>query len=231
MRVLVVEDEPQLNLRLEQALEAAGFVVDVAYDGEEGFFLGETEPYDAVILDLGLPRLDGISTLRRWREENRTMPVLVLTARGRWAEKAQAFDAGADDYVTKPFEMDEVIYRIRALIRRAAGHANPELTCGPLRVDTRAGKVWMDGLPVQLTAQEYRILSYLIHHQERVVSRNEVLEHVYDRDFDNDSNVIDVLMARIRRKLKVDMIQTLRGQGWRLEAPPDSATTPETPLS
>jgi two-component system OmpR family response regulator len=218
MRILVVEDEPQLNLRIEQALEGAGFVVDVAFDGEEGLFLGETEPYDAVVLDLGLPRLDGVSVLHRWREQNRTMPVLVLTARGRWAEKAQAFDAGADDYLTKPFEMDEVIYRLRALIRRVSGHSSPEITCGPVRIDTSQGRVWVDGTAVTLTAQEYRILSYLAHHRGRVVGRSELVEHVYDRDDDRDSNVIDVLMGRIRKKLKADIITTLRGQGWRLEA-------------
>ncbi|ARJ66705.1 DNA-binding response regulator [Magnetospirillum sp. ME-1] len=219
MRVLVVEDEPQLTLALERALEAAGFAVDTAYDGENGWHLGDTEAYDAVILDLGLPRIDGITVLGRWREAGRTMPVMVLTARARWAEKSQAFNAGADDYVTKPFEMEEVVTRVRALIRRAAGHASPEIACGPLRIDTIGGKVSRDGLPVALTAQEFRILSYLAHHQGRVVSRSELVEHVYDRDADPDSNVLDVLVARIRRKLGVDVIHTLRGQGWRMEAP------------
>lgn len=219
MRVLVVEDEPQLTLALERALEAAGFAVDTAYDGENGWHLGDTESYDAVILDLGLPRIDGITVLGRWREAGRTMPVMVLTARARWAEKSQAFNAGADDYVTKPFEMEEVVTRVRALIRRAAGHASPEIACGPLRIDTIGGKVSRDGLPVALTAQEFRILSYLAHHQGRVVSRSELVEHVYDRDADPDSNVLDVLVARIRRKLGVDVIHTLRGQGWRMEAP------------
>lgn len=221
MRVLVVEDEPQLALRVEQALEAAGFAVDVAYDGEEAWFLGDTEPYDAVVLDLGLPRIDGLSVLHRWRDNGRTQPVLVLTARSRWSEKAQAFDMGADDYLTKPFEMDEVVYRIRALIRRAAGHASPEITCGPLRMDTGSARVWVDGHEVTLTAQEFRILSYLAHHQDRVVGRSELLEHVYDRDDDRESNVIDVLIGRIRKKLQVDLLHTLRGQGWRLEAPAD----------
>jgi len=219
MRVLIVEDEPQLTLALERALEAAGFAVDTAYDGENGWYLGDTESYDAAILDLGLPKVDGITVLGRWREAGRTMPVMVLTARARWAEKAQAFNAGADDYVTKPFEMEEVVTRIRALIRRAAGHASPEITCGSLRIDTVGGKVSRDGMPVTLTAQEFRILSYLAHHQGRVVSRSELVEHVYDRDADPDSNVLDVLVARIRRKLGVDVIHTLRGQGWRMEAP------------
>jgi two-component system OmpR family response regulator len=223
MRVLVVEDEPQLTLALERALEAAGFAVDTAYDGEDGWHLGDTETYDAVILDLGLPKLDGISVLGRWRESGRGMPVMVLTARARWAEKSQAFNAGADDYVTKPFEMEEVITRIRALIRRAAGHASPEITCGPLRIDTMAGRVSRDGMPVALTAQEFRILSYLAHHQGRVIGRSELVEHVYDRDADPDSNVLDVLVARIRRKLGVEVIHTLRGQGWRMEAPGEQA--------
>jgi two-component system OmpR family response regulator len=223
MRVLVIEDEPQLTLALERALEAAGFAVDTAYDGEDGWHLGDTETYDAVILDLGLPKLDGISVLGRWRESGRSMPVMVLTARARWAEKSQAFNAGADDYVTKPFEMEEVITRIRALIRRAAGHASPEITCGPLRIDTMAGRVSRDGMPVALTAQEFRILSYLAHHQGRVIGRSELVEHVYDRDADPDSNVLDVLVARIRRKLGVEVIHTLRGQGWRMEAPGEQA--------
>ncbi|CAA7619769.1 Transcriptional regulatory protein PrrA [Candidatus Terasakiella magnetica] len=220
MKVLVVEDEPQLNLRLEQSLEAAGFAVDIAFDGEEGWYLGDTESYDAVVLDLGLPKLDGITVLGRWREAKRAVPVLVLTARSRWAEKAAAFNAGADDYVTKPFEMEEVVTRIRALIRRAAGHSSPEIICGPLRIDTVGGRVARDGMPVALTAQEFRILSYLAHHQGRVVGRTELVEHVYDRDADPDSNVLDVLVARIRRKLKVEVIHTLRGQGWRMEPPP-----------
>lgn len=223
MRVLVVEDEPRLTLALERALTAAGFAVDCAYDGEEALHLGETESYDAAVLDLGLPKLDGISVLAGWRGVGRALPVLVLTARARWAEKSQAFAAGADDYVTKPFEMEEVVTRIRALIRRAAGHASPEIVCGPLRLDTNAGKVSCDGLPVALTAQEFRILSYLAHHQGRVVERGELVEHVYDRNADPDSNVLDVLVARIRRKLGIDLIQTLRGRGWRLEAPDASA--------
>ena len=218
MRVLVVEDEPALALRLQKALEAADFAVDVAYDGEEGFHLGDTEPYDAIVLDLGLPRIDGITVLRRWRQAGRTMPVLILTARGQWSEKMTGFDAGADDYVTKPFELDEIAYRLRALIRRASGHASPELVCGRLRLDTHSGRVTVDGQPVQLTAQEFRILSYLSHHAGRVVSRTEMMEHVYDRHFDSDSNVLEVLLGRIRRKIGADLIETVRGQGYRLGA-------------
>ncbi|MGE0420997.1 MAG: response regulator transcription factor [Reyranellaceae bacterium] len=218
MRILVVEDEPALALRLQQALEAAGFAVDVAYDGEEGWHLGDTEAYDAIVLDLGLPRIDGVSVLQRWREAGRTMPVLILTARGRWSEKMAGFNAGADDYMTKPFEMQEVVYRLRALIRRASGHAQPELACGPLRLDTNTARVTRDGVPVQLTAQEFRILSYLIHHPDRVVSRTELMEHVYDRHFDSDSNVLEVLLGRIRRKVGAGLIQTVRGQGYRMTA-------------
>ena len=216
MRILVVEDEPVLALRLQQTLEAAGFAVDVAYDGEEGWHLGDTEPYDAAVLDLGLPKIDGVSILQKWRAAGRQLPVLILTARSRWSEKLAGFQAGADDYMTKPFEMDEVVYRLRALIRRAAGHAQPELHCGPLRLDTLAGRFSLDGVPLQLTAQEFRILSYLMHHAGAVVSRTELMEHVYDRHFDSDSNVLEVLIGRIRRKLGADLIHTVRGLGYRL---------------
>ena len=222
MRILIVEDEPMLALRLQQTLEAASFAVDVAYDGEEGWHLGDTEAYDAAVLDLGLPKIDGVSILRKWRESGRTFPVLILTARSRWSEKMAGFQAGADDYMTKPFEMDEVVYRLHALIRRTAGHAQPDLTCGGLRLDTLAGRFSVDGAPLQLTAQEFRILSYLIHHPGKVVSRSELIEHVYDRNFDNDSNVLEVLIGRIRRKIGADLITTVRGQGYRLAAEPAS---------
>ncbi|TAN61511.1 MAG: response regulator transcription factor [Magnetospirillum sp.] len=221
MRVLVVEDEPALALRLQQVLEAAGFAVDVAYDGEEGGHLGDTEPYDAVVLDLGLPKIDGVTVLQRWREAGRAMPVVILTARGRWSEKMAGFNAGADDYMTKPFEMEEVVYRLRALIRRASGHAQPELVCGTVRLDTNGGRVTVDGIPVQMTAQEFRILSYFMHHRGRVVSRTELMEHVYDRHFDSDSNVLEVMLGRIRKKVGADLIQTVRGQGYRLAEPPE----------
>lgn len=222
MRVLVVEDEPALSFRLQKILEEAGFVVDVAFDGEEGWYLGDTEPYDAVVLDLGLPKVDGVSVLHRWREAGRSMPVLILTARSRWSEKMVGFKAGADDYVTKPFEMEEVVYRLRALIRRAAGHAQPELVCGRIRLDTHGGRVTSDGVPVQLTAQEFRILSYLMHHPGRVVSRIELIEHVYDQHFDSDSNVLEVLIGRIRKKVGGELIETVRGLGYRLGPAADS---------
>ena len=219
MRVLVVEDEIRLAGPLVEVLEVSGFVVETAADGEEAEFLGETEPYDAVVLDLGLPKIDGLSVLQRWRNAGRSMPVLILTARGRWAEKLAGFNAGADDYLTKPFEMQEVVVRLRALIRRSAGHTSPELECGPLKLDTFTGCVTVHGVPLQLTAQEFRILAYLLHHSGKIVSRTELIEHVYDRNFNRDSNVIDVLLGRIRRKLSVKLIQTVRGQGFRLAMP------------
>ena len=186
MRLLVVEDDPDLNRQLATALTDAGYVVDRAFDGEEGHYLGESEPYDAVILDIGLPKMDGISVLEAWRRAGRAMPVLILTARDRWSDKVQGFDAGADDYVAKPFHLEEVLARIRALLRRSAGHAKSEFTCGPVRLDTRTGRVSVDGNPVKLTCHEYRLLSYLMHHTGRVVSRTELVEHLYDQDFDRD---------------------------------------------
>ncbi len=216
MRVLVVEDDKDLNRQLREALTDAGYVVDAAEDGEEGHFLGDTEPYDAVVLDLGLPVLDGISVLERWRRDGRTMPVLILTARDRWSDKVAGIDAGADDYVAKPFHMEEVIARIRALVRRAAGHASNEIACGPIRLDLRAGKVTVDGTAVKLTSHEYRLLAYLMHHTGRVVSRTELVEHLYDQDFDRDSNTIEVFVGRLRKKLGTDLIETVRGLGYRI---------------
>ena len=192
--------------------------VHVFVEDGRNFLETHTEPYDARVLDLGLPKIDGVSVLQRWREAGRNTPVLILTARGRWSEKMAGFNAGADDYMTKPFEIQEVVYRLRALIRRASGHAQPELVCGPLRLDTNAARVTLDGAPVPLTAQEFRILSYLIHHPGRVVSRTELMEHVYDRHFDSDSNVLEVLLGRIRRKVGSGLIQTVRGQGYKLAA-------------
>jgi two-component system OmpR family response regulator len=222
MRVLVVEDDPDLAKVLQDALSEVGYAVDVAGDGEEGHFLGDTEPYDAVVLDLGLPVMDGLSVLKRWRADGRSMPVLILTARDRWREKVEGIDAGADDYVAKPFQMEEVLARLRALIRRAAGHATAELHCGPVSVDTRSGRVAVDGSPVKLTAQEFKVLSYLIHHVDKVVSRTELTEHIYDQDFDRDSNTIEVFIGRLRKKLGVDVIATERGLGYRMSAPADA---------
>jgi len=221
MRLLVVEDDPDLNRLLVNALKEGGYVVDSAKDGEEGHFLGDTEPYDAVILDLGLPKMEGVSVLQKWRKDGKTMPVLILTARDRWSDKVAGFDAGADDYVTKPFYTEEVLARIRALLRRAAGHASSELECGPVRIDTRAAKVTVNGAVVKLTSLEYRLLAYLMHHQGKVVSRTELVEHLYDQDFDRDSNTIEVFVGRIRKKLGVNVIETMRGLGYRLSPPGD----------
>ncbi|GLI22768.1 MULTISPECIES: response regulator transcription factor [Xanthobacter] len=219
MRLLVIEDDPELNRQLVEALGDAGYAVDRAYDGVEGQFLGETEPYDAIVLDIGLPKLDGISVLESWRRAGKTTPVLILTARDRWSDKVQGFDAGADDYVAKPFHMEEVLARLRALLRRATGHASSEMSCGPVRLDTRSGRVTVDGNPVKLTSHEYRLLSYLMHHAGRVVSRGELVEHLYDQDFDRDSNTIEVFVGRLRKKLDCDVIQTVRGLGYLLAAP------------
>ena len=217
MRILVVEDDPDLLRLLADALRDNGYVVDTASDGVEGHFLGETEPYDAVILDLGLPEMDGIKVLEKWRKAGRVMPVLILTARDRWNDKVKGLDAGADDYVTKPFFTEEVLARIRTLLRRGAGISTSDIECGPLRIDTRAARVTVQGNPVKLTSLEYRLLAYLAHHKGRVVSRTELVEHLYDQDFDRDSNTIEVFVGRLRKKLGVNMIQTLRGLGYKLD--------------
>ncbi len=219
MRVLVVEDDPDLGRQLSEALSQAGYAVDLAPDGEEGHFLGETEPYDAAVLDLGLPKLDGVRVLEKWRASGKDMPVLILTARDRWSEKVAGFDAGADDYLTKPFVTEELLARLRALMRRAAGHASAALECGDLRVDTRAARASVNGEPIKLTAHEYRVLSYLMHHQGRVVPRTELVEHIYDQDFDRDSNTIEVFVGRLRRKIGSNRILTERGLGYRLIDP------------
>jgi two-component system OmpR family response regulator len=204
---------------LVKALSQAGYAVDSALDGEEGQFLGETEPYDAVILDLGLPKIDGVKVLESWREAGRIMPVLVLTARDAWSDKVKSFDAGADDYVTKPFHIEEILARLRALVRRASGHASSDLVCGPVRVDTRSGRVLVDGEAIRLTSHEYRLMSYLMHHVGRIISRTELVEHLYDQDFDRDSNTIEVFVGRLRKKLGIDVIKTIRGLGYVLEPP------------
>jgi len=219
MRLLVVEDDRDLNRQLVKALTQAGYAVDTAFDGEEGQFLGETEPYDAVILDLGLPKIDGATVLEAWREAGRAMPVLVLTARDAWSDKVKSFDAGADDYVTKPFHIEEILARLRALVRRASGHASSDLVCGPVRVDTRSGRVLVNGEAVRLTSHEYRLMSYLMHHVGRIISRTELVEHLYDQDFDRDSNTIEVFVGRLRKKLGIDVIKTIRGLGYVLEPP------------
>ena len=223
MRVLVVEDDVDISRQLVTVLTDAGYAVDSAADGEEGHFLGETEPYDAILLDLGLPALDGVTVLERWRRAGIKTPVLILTARDRWSDKVAGFDAGADYYVAQPFYVEEVLARLRALVRRAAGHATSDLECGPLRLDTRAARVSIDGNPIKLTALEYRLLAYLMMHKGRVVSRTELVEHLYDQDFDRDSNTIEVFVGRVRKKLGVNLIQTVRGLGYCLAQPEDAA--------
>ncbi len=217
MRILVVEDDQALADQMRSSLIDTGYSVDHAADGEDGHFLGDTEPYDAVILDLGLPIMDGTSILKKWRSAGRAMPVLILTARDGWTEKVEGLDAGADDYLTKPFIMEELLARLRALIRRSAGQTSPQLECGPVILDTRNGRVSVSGSAIKLTAQEFKLLSYLMHHEGKVVSRTELTEHIYDQDFDRDSNTIEVFVNRVRKKLDVPLIHTVRGLGYRLE--------------
>ena len=216
MRILLVEDDPVLSKQVKSSLEDNGYSVDSAFDGEEGHYLGDTEPYDAVILDLGLPKIDGITVLEKWRKENKKYPVLILTARDRWSEKVAGFDAGADDYLTKPFQMEELLARLRALIRRSAGHASSDIECGPLKIDTKSNKVFINGTKLKLTSHEYKIIEYFLHHQDKVISRTELTEHIYDQDFDRDSNTIEVFIGRLRKKLGKNLIKTERGSGYRL---------------
>jgi two-component system OmpR family response regulator len=220
MRVLVVEDEAFLARQLTAALRRAGYAVDHAADGERADLLGHDERYDAVVLDLGLPKVDGLTLLRRWREAGQAMPVLVLTARGSWHEKVQGIDGGADDYMAKPFRMEELLARLRALIRRSSGQSSPELRCGSLVLDPRSGRVTLEGAEVKLTGHEFRVLSYLMHHCQRVVSQSELTEHIYSQDFDRDSNTVEVFIARLRRKLGPAFIETVRSLGYRMKAHP-----------
>ncbi len=217
MRVLVVEDEAPLAKQLIAALRRAGYAVDHAADGERADILGHDESFDAVVLDLGLPKMDGLTLLRRWREAGRAMPILVLTARGSWHEKVVGIDSGADDYLSKPFRMEELLARLRGLIRRSSGQINPELRCGPIVLDTRAGTVTLAGAEVKLTSHEFRVLSYLMHHREHIVSQGELTEHIYAQSFDRDSNTVEVFIARLRRKLGPSSIETVRGLGYRMK--------------
>ena len=216
MRVLIVEDESLLAARLAATLGECGYVADIAPEGERGDFLISTESYDAVILDLGLPIIDGLTLLDRWRSRGIVVPVLVLTARGSWSEKVRGIDGGADDYLTKPFRMEELLARLRALIRRSSGQLTPELRYGALVLDARKSQVTLDGQPVKLTAHELRVLSYLMHHQGRVVSQAELTEHIYAQTFDRDSNTVEVFIARLRRKIGTSTIETVRGLGYRI---------------
>ena len=222
MRILVVEDDADLSRQLKDALKDVGYTVDVANDGEEGHHLGDTEPYDAVILDLGLPVIDGVSVLQKWRADGKKFPVLILTARDQWSEKVAGFDAGADDYLTKPFHTEELMARLRALLRRAAGHTTDTIDIGGLSVDNRSARAFVDGMSIKLTSHEFRLLSYMATHRDRVISRTELVEHIYDQDFDRDSNTIEVFVGRLRRKIGTDRIETVRGLGYRLVDPSDT---------
>ena len=215
--MLVVEDETRIARQLAAAVSEAGYAVDCASDGARADFLGQTERYDAVILDLGLPKIDGLTLLRRWREAGLTMPVLVLTARGSWHEKVHGIDGGADDYVAKPFRMEEVLARLRALIRRSSGQVGAELRCGAIALDPRSAKVTVQGAPVRLTSHEFRVLSYLMHHRGKVVSQTELSEHIYAEAADRDSNTVEVFIARLRRKIGAGAIETVRGFGYRMD--------------
>lgn len=219
MRLLLVEDEPTLRAQLRAGLEDAGYAVDEADNGRDAHFLGDTGAYDAVVLDLGLPQLDGLTVLKRWRDASRAMPVLILTARDDWSEKVAGIDAGADDYLTKPFHMEELLARLRALIRRAGGHASAEMNCGPLTLDTRNNRATVNGQALTLTSHEYRVLAYLMHHRDEVISRSDLVEHIYAQDFDRDSNTVEVFIARLRKKLPPGLIETVRGLGYRLTTP------------
>jgi len=214
MRILLVEDEDGIAKRLERALQGAGYIVERSREGEDGWFRGDTEDFDIVILDLGLPQMDGLQVLKRWRQNGRLMPVLVLTARGSWMERVEGIDAGADDYLPKPFQMEELLARVRALVRRSTGSADSVLRAGVVALDTRRMTVTVDGSNIDVTQLEFRLLSYLIHHRDRVVSQLELTEHVYGEEVERDSNAIEVLVARVRRKLGVDLIRTRRGFGY-----------------
>ena len=208
-----------MSEQLATALSGAGYAVDCAADGERADFLGRTEGYDAVVLDLGLPKVDGLTVLRRWRESGIGTPVLVLTARGSWHEKVQGIDGGADDYMAKPFQIEEVLARLRALIRRASGQVTPDIRIGALVLDPRGARVTVNGTPIKLTSHEFRVLSYLMHHHGRIVSQGELTEHIYSQGFDRDSNTVEVFVARLRRKLGGSFIETVRGMGYRIAGP------------
>lgn len=216
MRLLVVEDTQALAQQIRQALEQAGHAVDVASDGETALHQGETEPYDAIVLDLGLPRLDGLSVLRQWRSRGMRAPILILTARREWTSKVEGLNAGADDYLGKPFAMGELVARVNALLRRAHGHAQAEIVCGDLCIDTAAQTVSRGGEPVRLTSLEYELLATLAHKRGQPVSKTQLTEHLYRQDYDRDSNTIEVIVSRLRRKVGEGRIETLRGQGYRL---------------
>lgn len=214
MRVLVLEDDPVLGAQLEAALSEQGYAVDLSTDGEDGWYLGSSEPYAAIVLDLGLPVMDGLSVLKKWRQGGIVTPVIALTARSSWTEKVEGIDAGADDYLGKPFQMDELLARVRALIRRSAGHGASEFRIGEVMLDARVQRVTVAGTPVKLTALEYRVLAYLMLNKGKTVSRSELIEQLYAQDFDRDSNTVEVFIGRLRRKVGKDVIRTIRGLGY-----------------
>jgi DNA-binding response OmpR family regulator len=214
MRILVVEDEPRIAADVSAVLKAAGYVPEIATDGEEAWFRGDTQDYDLIVLDLGLPRLDGLAVLKRWRAEGRNTPILVLTARGAWAERVEGIDAGADDYLAKPFRMEELIARVRALIRRSAGHGAAVIEAGPLSLDTRQMRLTVDGVPVALSPLEFRLVAYLLHHKGRVVPPSELIEHLYGDDDARDANALEAVVTRLRKKLGSSAIETRRGFGY-----------------
>jgi two-component system, OmpR family, response regulator len=216
VRILVIEDDEALRRQIEGALHKSGYIVEAAIDGEQGYYLGDTSDFDAVVLDLGLPKMNGMEVLRKWRDAGRSMPVLILTARDLWSDKVAGIDAGADDYLAKPFHMAELLARVRALIRRNAGRADPVLMSGAIKFDTRNGSVTLDGVPVALTTFEQRLLQFLMHRAGQVVGRTEIIEHIYAQDLDRDSNTVEVFVRRLRAKLGLDSIETVRGQGYRM---------------
>lgn len=219
MRILVVEDEPAIAAGITSALEASGYQTHVASDGEDAWFLGDTEDFDLVVLDLGLPKMDGLTVLKRWRGAGRHVPVLILTARGAWPERVEGIDAGADDYLAKPFQIEELLARVRALIRRSVGQAHPVLAAGSLSVDTRQMRVMVDGVTIAVSPLEYRLVAYLVHHQGRVVPASELIEHLYGDDDARDANALEAVITRLRRKLGSDAIETRRGFGYTVAAP------------
>lgn len=223
MRILLIEDDLELAKQVTQMLHNAQYVIDVAHDGVEGLYVGNSEYYDAVILDLGLPKLDGLKVLTQWRQAGREMPVLILTARQTWREKVTGLQAGADDYLAKPFAMEELLARVEALIRRASGHPNPIFKCGEISIDTNLGRVTLADKPIDLTALEFRTLDYLMQHNHRVISKTELTAHIYGQDFDRDSNVIEVLINRLRKKLDPTYIKTRRGLGYQMAEPKNNA--------
>jgi DNA-binding response OmpR family regulator len=214
MRILVVEDEPKIAASISAALADAGCTTEIAGDGEDAWFRGDTEDYDLIILDLGLPKLDGLAVLKRWRAAGRKMPVIVLTARGAWAERVEGIDSGADDYLAKPFHMEELTARVRALIRRSAGHGSAVIEAGRVALDTRQMRLTVDGAPVPLSPLEYRLVAYLLHHKGRVVPPGEIIEHLYGDDDARDTNALEALVTRLRKKIGADLIETRRGFGY-----------------